>query len=76
MYLTYRLCTEHSQSFLPAIHQQYSHVLVDEFQDLNGVQTGLLTHLASHGRVTVVGDFDQVYTTAIIYYYHLLFSCV
>lgn len=42
------------------VQQQYQYAVVDEFQDLNGVQLQLLLQVAVHGRVTVVGDFDQV----------------
>jgi len=39
---------------------RFSHVLVDEYQDTNGVQRRLLLQLAGpQGNVTVVGDPDQ-----------------
>ncbi|PRP83272.1 ATP-dependent DNA helicase PcrA, partial [Planoprotostelium fungivorum] len=45
------------------IVENYSHrfkyVLVDEYQDTNTVQLGILQILASHGRITVVGDINQ-----------------
>ena len=37
----------------------FSHVLVDEFQDTSKAQFNLVTSLAPHGGVTVVGDDDQ-----------------
>ena len=37
----------------------YSHVLVDEFQDTSVAQFSLVSLLAPHGGVTVVGDDDQ-----------------
>jgi DNA helicase-2/ATP-dependent DNA helicase PcrA len=40
--------------------QRYEHLLVDEFQDTNQAQYGLLKHLASfHHNIYVVGDTDQ-----------------
>lgn len=37
-----------------------SHVLVDEFQDVNGVQYELLRHMAQAGvQITVIGDVNQ-----------------
>ena len=43
-----------------SVHQQWTHVLVDEFQDTSLVQFRFLAELCSHGRITVVGDDDQV----------------
>lgn len=40
-------------------HQQYSHILVDEFQDNNYAQFLLVKILAQSGNITVVGDDDQ-----------------
>ncbi len=42
-----------------AYSERWHHVLVDEYQDTCRVQHELLRELASHGRVTVVGDDDQ-----------------
>jgi DNA helicase-2/ATP-dependent DNA helicase PcrA len=43
-----------------AIRARFRHVLVDEYQDTNGVQADLLVALARDGaRVTAVGDPDQ-----------------
>ena len=40
--------------------RQFRHVLVDEFQDTNGVQNKLVEILAEHhGNICVVGDADQ-----------------
>jgi hypothetical protein len=39
--------------------RQYQAIILDEFQDTSRVQLELLKLLASHGRVTVVGDDDQ-----------------
>ena len=40
--------------------EQFRHVLVDEFQDTNGVQNQLVEILsAHHGNICVVGDADQ-----------------
>ena len=54
-----------SSTPLTWVQQQYQYVVVDEFQDLNGAQLQLLLQVAAHGRVTVVGDFDQVSKTLI-----------
>ena len=40
--------------------RRFKHLLVDEYQDTNGVQNELVLRLADqHGNVTVVGDSDQ-----------------
>ena len=40
--------------------RRFKHILVDEYQDTNGVQNELVVKLAAaHGNVTVVGDSDQ-----------------
>ncbi len=38
---------------------RYSHVLVDEYQDLNRADQVLVDELAEHGKVMVIGDEDQ-----------------
>ena len=43
------------------IQQRFAHVLVDEFQDLNGAQLALVDVLSRpHRRLFVVGDDDQL----------------
>jgi len=43
--------------------QQYSHVLVDEYQDLNKAEQEVAAQLASNGNLIIVGDDDQsIYT--------------
>src|SRR5439155_26252261 len=37
----------------------YDHVLVDEYQDLNRAEQGLIDLLGEHGSLAVVGDDDQ-----------------
>ncbi len=45
---------------LAKYQQRYHHILVDEFQDTNTTQYGLLQRLAlGHGNIFVVGDADQ-----------------
>jgi superfamily I DNA/RNA helicase len=42
---------------------KYSHVLVDEYQDLNKAEQEVAAQLATNGRLIVVGDDDQsIYT--------------
>ncbi len=48
----------------PGVHRQYAdrfrHVLVDEYQDTNSIQFGLIERLSSvHRNLLVVGDDDQ-----------------
>jgi DNA helicase II / ATP-dependent DNA helicase PcrA len=45
---------------LQRYQEQYRHILVDEFQDTNTAQYGLLRRLAQgHGNIFAVGDSDQ-----------------
>jgi DNA helicase-2/ATP-dependent DNA helicase PcrA len=47
-------------SILDELHDHYQEILVDEYQDTNAIQEGLLELLAGDGqRLTVVGDDDQ-----------------
>ncbi len=49
-----------SPETLTSYQQRFKHLLVDEYQDTNGVQNELVVRLASgHRNVTVVGDSDQ-----------------
>ncbi len=49
-----------SPDSLASYQQRFKHLLVDEYQDTNGVQNELVVRLASaHRNVTVVGDSDQ-----------------
>ena len=44
----------------PPVRDRFRHVLVDEYQDTNALQAGILRHLAPGGRgLTVVGDDAQ-----------------
>ena len=47
----------------PGIARGFDHVLVDEYQDVNGLQVEIVRHLGSHGAgLTVVGDdFQAIY---------------
>ncbi|MEM9563573.1 MAG: DNA helicase PcrA [Actinomycetota bacterium] len=49
-----------SPETLAAYQQRFQHLLVDEYQDTNGVQNELVLQLSAANRnVTVVGDSDQ-----------------
>ena len=49
-----------SPEALASYQQRFRHLLVDEYQDTNGVQNELVLQLAAaHRNVTVVGDSDQ-----------------
>ena len=53
-------CLRESPDARDAIRGRWTHVLVDEYQDTNGVQASLLKELcADGGDLTVVGDPDQ-----------------
>jgi superfamily I DNA/RNA helicase len=57
--LTLKLWREHPE-VLDRYRRQFRHVLVDEFQDTNGVQYALLRALAQeHRNLCAVGDDDQ-----------------
>ncbi len=56
---TVRLFRESPDS-LATYQRRFRHLLVDEYQDTNGVQNELVVRLAAeHRNVTVVGDSDQ-----------------
>ena len=51
---------ELNEDILKRCQQQYTHILVDEFQDTNAGQYQLVRHLGgTKGNITVVGDFAQ-----------------
>jgi DNA helicase II / ATP-dependent DNA helicase PcrA len=51
---------EEAPDVLERLRQQFRHVLVDEYQDVNKVQYLLVKHLASaHRNLTIVGDDSQ-----------------
>ncbi len=57
--LTAELFKRHPR-VLAHYQRQYSYVLVDEYQDTNGVQYGIVSQLAAgHRNLCVVGDPDQ-----------------
>ncbi len=43
----------------PEVAQEFSYVIVDEFQDTNKVQLEFLMALAPHENITIVGDLNQ-----------------
>ncbi len=57
--LTVKLWEEHPE-ILAAYHEKYQYIMIDEYQDTNGVQLKLMTMLAGkRGNIAVVGDDDQ-----------------
>lgn len=46
-------------NILKQLREQFSHILVDEFQDVNYAQYELIRLLADQSQLTVVGDDDQ-----------------
>lgn len=59
LYFAYRIVREH-QSVLTFISSRFPHVVVDEFQDTNPIQTYILTQMANSGSfVGVIGDPAQ-----------------
>jgi len=57
-----------SPNILNNLQLQYTHVLIDEFQDTSTVQFSLLSVLASHGRITAVGKVKFIFLDYIILY--------
>ncbi|MGH7679096.1 MAG: ATP-dependent helicase [Gemmatimonadaceae bacterium] len=58
--LCWALLLEHSAELSARITQLYDHVLVDEFQDTNQLQSRILRGMCrSHKNITVVGDDAQ-----------------
>ena len=57
--LSWALLLEHDPVLSAQIRALYEHVLVDEYQDTNPLQSRILRALCTHGRLTVVGDDAQ-----------------
>ena len=57
--LSWALLLEQAPSIATEIRGLYDHVLVDEYQDTNPLQSRILRALCTHGRLTVVGDDAQ-----------------
>ena len=57
--LSWALLLEQAPAIAEQIQALYEHVLVDEYQDTNPLQSRILRGLCSHGRITVVGDDAQ-----------------
>ncbi|XP_024029713.1 ATP-dependent DNA helicase SRS2-like protein At4g25120 [Morus notabilis] len=53
-----KLLTEHSEVFKES-QDTWKAIVIDEFQDTSAMQYSLLKVLASHNRITIVGDDDQ-----------------
>ena len=59
LFLTVKLWQEFPQ-VLEEYHRRYQRIMIDEYQDTNGVQLKLMTMLAGpEGNLAVVGDDDQ-----------------
>ncbi len=57
--LSWALLLEHDPVIASEMRALYDHVLVDEYQDTNPLQSRILRALCTHGRITVVGDDAQ-----------------
>ncbi len=57
--LSWALLLEQAPDIATQIRAQYDHVLVDEYQDTNPLQSRILRALCTNGRITVVGDDAQ-----------------
>ena len=57
--LSWALLLEHDTPLGDEIRGMFEHVLVDEYQDTNPLQSRILRALCPHGRITVVGDDAQ-----------------
>lgn len=57
--LAWALLLEKAPSIAAAIRNLYDHVLVDEYQDTNPLQSRILRALCTNGQLTVVGDDAQ-----------------
>lgn len=59
MLLCCRTCLKESASFQSFWKSRFSHILIDEFQDINQVQYETIQMLVSDGNIMAVGDDDQ-----------------
>ena len=57
--LSWALLLEQAPAIAEQIRRLYDHVLVDEYQDTNPLQSRILRALCTNGRITVVGDDAQ-----------------
>ncbi|MCE2899778.1 MAG: ATP-dependent helicase [Gemmatimonas sp.] len=57
--LSWALLLEQAPPIAEQIRAHYDHVLVDEYQDTNPLQSRILRGLCTNGRLTVVGDDAQ-----------------
>lgn len=58
--LLYLLSTTHHPEIGPVLRKQYRHIMVDEYQDTNALQHGIIMGLAGRsGNVMAVGDDAQ-----------------
>lgn len=57
--LSWALLLEQAPTIAEQIRALYDHVLVDEYQDTNPLQSRILRALCTNGRITVVGDDAQ-----------------
>lgn len=59
LYLTYKILQQ-EQEIAKKMSEKYKYIMVDEYQDTNGIQSKILQKLCiSHSNLCVVGDDDQ-----------------
>jgi superfamily I DNA/RNA helicase len=63
------VCSNHFKVFRES-QDSWKAVVIDEFQDTSAMQYKLLRILASHHKITIIGDDDQVlnfFLTSLMY---------
>jgi len=58
--ILFRQLLSDNKSLLDDLSRRYTHIMVDEYQDTNGIQADIVRLLASkHGNIMIVGDDSQ-----------------